>query len=48
MRFENGKLSGTVKEFLEKEDKLDEVVFVLFTQKDLEIYEKTAKEIFKI
>jgi len=38
----------TVKEFLEKEDKLDEVVFVLFTQKDLEIYEKTVKEIFKI
>lgn len=38
----------TVKEFLEKEDKLDEVIFVLFTQKDLEIYEKTAEKIFKI
>ena len=38
----------TVKEFLEKEDKLDEVIFVLFTQKDLEIYKKTAEKIFKI
>ncbi|RLI05973.1 O-acetyl-ADP-ribose deacetylase [Candidatus Bathyarchaeota archaeon] len=38
----------TVKEFLEKEDKLDEVVFVLFTQSDLETYEKAAKEIFNI
>ena len=26
-------------------DKLDEVVFVLFSQRDLETYEKTAKEI---
>ncbi len=39
----------TVKEFLEKEDKLDEVVLVLFTQSDLDIYKKTAKtlETFK-
>jgi O-acetyl-ADP-ribose deacetylase (regulator of RNase III) len=36
---------ATVKEFLEKEDKLDNVVFVLFTKKDLEIYKEAAKEI---
>jgi len=35
----------TVKEFLEKEDKLDEVIFVLFTKDDLEIYKNAAKEI---
>jgi O-acetyl-ADP-ribose deacetylase (regulator of RNase III) len=35
----------TVKEFLEKEDKLDKVVFVLFTKHDLEIYKRAAKEI---
>jgi O-acetyl-ADP-ribose deacetylase (regulator of RNase III) len=35
----------TVKEFLEKEDKLDKVVFVLFTSRDLEIYKKAAREI---
>lgn len=35
----------TVKEFLEKEDKLDKVIFVLFTRHDLEIYEEKAKEI---
>jgi O-acetyl-ADP-ribose deacetylase (regulator of RNase III) len=34
----------TVKEFLEKEDKLDKVVFVLFTRHDLGIYKKAAKE----
>jgi len=34
-----------VKEFLEKEDKLDEVVFVLFTKHDLEIYKEATKEI---
>lgn len=38
----------TVKEFLEKEDKLEEVVFVLFSQPDLETYKKTAKEIFNL
>jgi len=37
----------TVKEFLEKEDKLDKVVFVLFTAHDLEVYKKAAKEIIK-
>jgi O-acetyl-ADP-ribose deacetylase (regulator of RNase III) len=35
----------TVKEFLEKEDKLDKAVFVLFTRHDLEIYKKAAKVI---
>jgi len=37
----------TVKEFLEEEDKLDKVVFVLFTRQDLEIYKEAAKEIYK-
>ena len=35
---------STVKEFLEKEDNLDEVVFVLFSQHDLETYIDVAKE----
>lgn len=35
----------TVKEFLEKEDKLDKVVLVLFSQRDFEIYREVAKEI---
>jgi len=30
--------------FLEKEDKLDKVVFVLFTQHDLETYKEATKE----
>jgi len=34
-----------VKKFLESEDKLDKVVFVLFTSRDLEIYKEAAKEI---
>ena len=37
----------TVKEFLEKEDKIDQVIHVLFTEHDLEIYIKAAKEIMK-
>jgi len=36
----------TVKEFLEGEDKLEEVVFVLFTRPSLEVYERKAQEIF--
>jgi O-acetyl-ADP-ribose deacetylase (regulator of RNase III) len=36
----------TVKNFLEKEDKLKEVVFVLFSEHDLKIYEDAAKEAF--
>ena len=35
----------TVKEFLEKEDKLEKVVFVLFSEGDFEIYFETAKSI---
>jgi O-acetyl-ADP-ribose deacetylase (regulator of RNase III) len=35
-----------VKEFLQEEDKLEEVLFVLFTQSGLEIYEETAREVF--
>jgi O-acetyl-ADP-ribose deacetylase (regulator of RNase III) len=36
---------ATVTKFLSREDKLDKVVFVLFTKHDLEIYEQTAKQI---
>jgi O-acetyl-ADP-ribose deacetylase (regulator of RNase III) len=36
----------TVKEFLEREDKLERVVFVLFDQRGLKIYEEVAKELF--
>jgi len=36
---------ATVMDFLEKEDKLEKVVFVLFTRHDLEIYETAIKEI---
>lgn len=39
---------GTVKGFLEKEDGLDVVVFVLFSQHDLTIYEEAAEELFNI
>jgi O-acetyl-ADP-ribose deacetylase (regulator of RNase III) len=35
----------TVKEFLEKEDKLDVVVLVLFSRRDFEIYKEAAEEI---
>ena len=36
---------STVKEFLEKEDDLDKVVFVLFSKSDFEIYRKAAEGI---
>lgn len=36
----------TVAELLEREDEMDEVVFVIFSQVDLEIYEETAKALF--
>jgi O-acetyl-ADP-ribose deacetylase (regulator of RNase III) len=36
---------STVKEFLEKEDNLDKVVFVLFSKRDFEIYRKVAERI---
>lgn len=35
----------TVKEFLEEEGGLDEVVFVLFGRRDLEVYKETIEEI---
>ncbi len=35
----------TVKDFLEKEDKLEKVIFVLFSDRDFEIYLETAKSI---
>jgi O-acetyl-ADP-ribose deacetylase (regulator of RNase III) len=35
-----------VKEFLEKEDNLDEVVFVLFSESALEVYSDEAKKAF--
>jgi O-acetyl-ADP-ribose deacetylase (regulator of RNase III) len=35
----------TVKMFLEREDKLSEVVFVLFSSHDLDIYRKTAAQL---
>jgi len=35
-----------VKEFLEKEDSLDEVVFVLFSESALEVYSAEAEEVF--
>jgi len=36
---------ATVKDFLEKEDNLDTVVFVLFSRDDLEVYRDAGKEI---
>jgi len=36
---------ATVKEFLEKEDKLDRVIFVLFAKHDWEIYKAVASEV---
>lgn len=37
---------NTVKEHLEEFDRLDEVVFVLFSEGDLETYQHVAREIF--
>jgi O-acetyl-ADP-ribose deacetylase (regulator of RNase III) len=34
---------GTVKAFLEKEDRLERVIFVLFSERDFETYVKAAK-----
>jgi len=36
---------STVKKFLKEEDKLDRVVFVLFTRHDLETYKEAVKEL---
>jgi len=38
----------TIREFLEKEDNLDEIVLVCFNRSSLEICEKIAKELFGI
>ena len=35
----------TVKEFLEKDGRLEKVIFVLFSEQDLEIYMDTAKQV---
>jgi hypothetical protein len=35
-----------VKEFLEKEDSLDEVIFVLFSESAFEVYADKAEEVF--
>lgn len=37
----------TVKEFLEREDKLEKVVLVLYSKHDFEVYREAAKEILK-
>jgi O-acetyl-ADP-ribose deacetylase (regulator of RNase III) len=37
----------TVKEFLEKEDKLEKVVLVLYSKHDFEVYKEAAKEILQ-
>jgi len=39
---------SVVKDFLMREDKLEKVVFVLFSSHDLEIYKEAVKEIFNI
>ncbi|MEM0052949.1 MAG: O-acetyl-ADP-ribose deacetylase [Nitrososphaeria archaeon] len=39
---------NTVKNFLEKENGLEEVIFVLFTARDLEVYKQKASEIFSL
>lgn len=36
---------ATVKTFLERQDNFDEVIFVLFSQNDLETYKEAAREI---
>ena len=36
---------GAIKDFLEKEDKLERVIFVLFSQRDFEIYLTATKEL---
>lgn len=39
---------STVKDFLEEKDKIDEVILVLFSNRDYEVYEKTAREILQL
>jgi len=38
----------TIKDFLEKEDKLDKVIFVLFSERDFQIYLEKAKSILAV
>jgi O-acetyl-ADP-ribose deacetylase len=38
---------GTVKDFLEREDNLDRVLFVLFSRDDLEVYIDAEKEVLR-
>jgi O-acetyl-ADP-ribose deacetylase (regulator of RNase III) len=35
----------TVRRFLETEDSLDEIIFVLFSDRDLNVYGETANEV---
>jgi len=37
----------TVKDFLEKEDSLDRILFVLFSRDDLEVYRDAGKEVLR-
>ncbi len=37
---------ATVKTFLEKEDRIEKVTFVLFSQRDFEVYAKAANDVF--
>ena len=39
---------AAVKDYLEKEDKLDRVTFVLFSDKDYDIYNKAVKNLLKL
>jgi O-acetyl-ADP-ribose deacetylase (regulator of RNase III) len=38
----------TVKDFLEKEDKLERVTFVLFSEADFQVYAQTTKSVFSV
>ena len=38
---------GTVKAFLEKEDRLEKVIFVLFSERDFEVYLKAVKNLIE-
>src|SRR5665648_229925 len=37
-----------VKDYIEREDKIEKVTFVLFSQRDFDIYTKTALELFRL
>lgn len=38
---------GAVKAFLEKEDRIEKVIFVLFSERDFEVYLKTVKNLIE-